>query len=132
MATFAGLSTLGQIHMNARDVDRAKLFYRDTLGVPFLFEFPGLAFFDCGGVRLMLSRAESPEDDHPGSVLYFRVEDIEAAHGELEGRGVQFEGPPHRIADMGSYELWMAFFRDSEANLLAVMAEKAKEASPSP
>ena len=132
MATFAGLSTLGQIHMNARDVDRAKLFYRDTLGVPFLFEFPGLAFFDCGGVRLMLSRAETPEEDHPGSVLYFKVEDIDAAHAELGSRGVQFEGPPHRIADMGSYELWMAFFRDSEANLLAVMAEKAKEASPSP
>ena len=132
MATFAGLSTLGQIHMNARDVDRAKLFYRDTLGVPFLFEFPGLAFFDCGGVRLMLSRAESPEHDHPGSVLYFSVEDIEAAHAELTRRGVQFEGPPHRIADMGSYELWMAFFRDSEANLLAVMTEKAKERSPGP
>ena len=132
MATFAGLSTLGQIHMNARDVDRAKLFYRDTLGVPFLFEFPGLAFFDCGGVRLMLSRAETPEEDHPGSVLYFKVDDIDDAHAELGGRGVQFEGPPHRIADMGSYELWMAFFRDSEANLLAVMAEKAKEASPSP
>ena len=126
MSPFSGLSTLGQIHMNARDVERAKAFYQDVLRVPFLFEFPGLAFFDCDGVRLMLSRAERPEDDHPGSVLYFRVADLEAAHADLVSRGVEFEGGPHRVADMESYELWMAFFRDSEANLLALMAEKSK------
>lgn len=127
MAPFSGLSTLGQIHMNAHDVERAKAFYRDVLRVPFLFEFPGLAFFDCDGVRLMLSTAEKPEHDHPGSVLYFKVSDIDAAHADLTDRGVQFEGLPHRIADMGDHELWMAFFRDSEANLLAMMAEKSKD-----
>jgi len=124
MTEFSGLSRLGQIHMNAQDVARAKAFYRDVLRVPFLFEFPGLAFFDCDGVRLMLSKAEAPEDDHPGSVLYFKVPDIESAYADLAGRGVAFVDGPHRIADMGSYELWMAFFRDSEANLLALMAEK--------
>lgn len=124
MTDFTGLSTLGQIHMNARDVARAKAFYQDVLRVPFLFEFPGLAFFDCDGVRLMLSKAEAPEEDHPGSILYFKVSDIEAAHADLANRGVEFVSAPHRIADMGSHELWMAFFRDSEGNLLALMAEK--------
>lgn len=121
-----GLSTLGQISMNARDVERAKAFYRDTLDVPFLFEVPGMAFFDLDGVRLMLARAESPEHDHPGSILYFKVEDIDGVHATLSGRGVSFEAPPRLVADMGGYELWMAFFRDSEANLLALMSERAK------
>jgi predicted enzyme related to lactoylglutathione lyase len=124
MTEFSGLSTLGQIHMNAQDVERAKVFYRDVLGVPLLFEFPGLAFFDCDGVRLMLSRAEAPEGNHPGSILYSKVPDIEAAHAELTERGVEFVEAPHRIADMGSHELWMALFRDSGANLLALMTEK--------
>jgi predicted enzyme related to lactoylglutathione lyase len=126
MAAFQGLSTLGQIQMNARDLPRATTFYRDALGLRFLFEFPGMSFFDCDGVRLMLARAEKPEHDHPGSVLYFKVPDIEDAHGHLADRGVTFEGPPHRIADMGSYELWMAFFEDPEGNLLALMSEKPK------
>lgn len=125
-STFEGLSRLGQIAMNAGDVERAKAFYRDTLGVPFLFEVPGMAFFDVGGVRLMLAKAESPELDHPGSILYFHAPDIEAAHRTLTDRGVSFEAPPRLVADMGDYELWMAFFRDSEANLLALMAQKAK------
>jgi predicted enzyme related to lactoylglutathione lyase len=120
-----GLSTIGQIAMNARDVERAVTFYRDTLGMKFLFKAPpSLAFFDCGGIRLMLGRAEKPEFDHPGSVLYFKVEDIEAAHRTLTDRGVVFTDPPHFIAKMPDHELWMAFFRDSEGNLLALMCEK--------
>jgi predicted enzyme related to lactoylglutathione lyase len=118
------LSTIGQIAMNAKDVARATAFYRDTLGVKFLFEFPGLAFFDCGGVRLMLSRAEKPEFDHPGSVLYFKVDDIDAAHNELAARGVEFTDKPHLIAKLPDHELWMAFFKDSEGNTLALMTEK--------
>ena len=119
------LSTIGQISMNAKDVERAVAFYRDTLGIRFLFKAPpALAFFDCGGVRLMLGRAEKPEFDHPGSVLYFKVEDIDAAHRGLAGRGVAFIGPPHLIAKMPDHELWMAFFNDSEGNTLALMCEK--------
>jgi len=117
------LSTIGQVSMNAKDIARAIAFYRDTLGIRHLFTFGTLAFFDCGGVRLMLGLPEKPEFDHPGSVLYFKVDDIRAAHATLEGRGVAFEGPPHLIAKMPDHELWMAFFRDSEANLLALMAE---------
>lgn len=122
-STAFSLRKLGQISMRAEDVPRAVAFYRDSLGVPFLFEAPGLAFFDLGGVRLMLGTAESPEHDHPGSILYFQVPDIEAAHEELGSRGVVFDRPPHLIAKMPDHDLWMAFFKDSEGNQLALMSE---------
>ena len=118
------LATIGQIAMNAKDVDRATAFYKDTLKLPFLFRFGDLSFFNCDGIRLMLGKAEKPEFDHPGSVLYFKVADIRAAHRELEDRGVSFEGDPHLIARMPDHELWMAFFNDSEGNTLALMCEK--------
>jgi methylmalonyl-CoA/ethylmalonyl-CoA epimerase len=121
---FAGLSQIGQIAINVQDVERATAFYRDTLGMRFLFAFPGLAFFDCGGVRLMLSRAEDPKLDHPASILYYRVADIEATHQSLAARGVRFEQGPHLVARMPDHELWLADFYDSEENLLALMAEK--------
>jgi len=119
------LSTIGQLASRAKDIDRAVEFYRDRLGMTFLFKAPpNLAFFDCGGVRLMLSRPEKPEFDHPGSVIYFKVGDIDAAYEDLKGKGVAFEGPPHLIARMPDHELWMAFFNDSEGNTLALMHEK--------
>lgn len=121
---FAGLSQIGQIAINVQDVERATAFYRDTLGMRFLFAFPGLAFFDCDGVRLMLSRAEDPKLDHPASILYYRVADIEATHQALAARGVRFETGPHLVARMPDHELWLADFYDSEENLLALMAEK--------
>jgi len=115
---------IGQISMNARDVDRATTFYRDALGLTPLFRFGDLSFFDCGGIRLMVSKPETPEFDHPGSVLYFKVADIEAKATELAGRGVVFRDKPHLIARMPDHELWMAFFNDSEGNTLALMCEK--------
>ena len=121
---FAGLSQIGQIAVNVQEVERATAFYRDTLGMRFLFAFPGLAFFDCGGVRLMLSRAEDPKLDHPASILYYRVPDIEAAHAALAARGVRFEREPHLVARMPDHELWLAEFRDSEDNVVALMTEK--------
>ena len=124
--TTAAPTAIGQIAVNVHDVERAVAFYRDALGLPFLFQVPGLAFFDCGGVRLMLSRPETPEFDHASSVLYFRVADIEAAHRELAGRGIAFRDAPHKIADMPDHELWMTFFNDTEGNLHALMAEKRR------
>jgi methylmalonyl-CoA/ethylmalonyl-CoA epimerase len=118
------LSKIGQISMNAKDIARATAFYRDRLGLPYLFSAGTLAFFDCGGTRLMLGPAESPEFDHAGSVLYFNVPDIEAAYGAMRQRGVVFIGEPHLIAKMPDHELWMAFFHDSEDNTLAIMAER--------
>lgn len=121
--TVFGLGTIGQISMRATDVPRAVAFYRDLLGVRHLFDAgPDLSFFDCGGVRLMLSKPEK-EFDHPGSVLYFRVDDIQAAHRILSGRGVDFIDAPHLIARLPDHELWMTFLHDSEGNTLALMSE---------
>ncbi|HEX7182411.1 MAG TPA: VOC family protein [Thermoanaerobaculia bacterium] len=117
------LSQIGQIAINVRDIERAVAFYRDTLGMRFLFQVPNLAFFDCGGVRLMLGKAEKPEFDHPASILYYKVDDIQSAWQTLSSQGVRFEGEPHLIARMPDHELWMAFFRDSEDNMLALMSE---------
>ena len=120
-----GLSAIGQIAVNAHDIPRAVRFYRDALGMRLLFEAPPkMAFFDSGSVRLMLSLPETAEYDHPGSVLYFRVDDIEQAHAALKERGVEFKDKPHLIARMPDHELWMTFFKDSEGNTLALMSEK--------
>src|SRR5438132_4345969 len=127
--TGIGISRLGQIAINAHDVDRAAAFYADVLGLKLLFKAPpGLAFFDCGGVRLMLSRPEKPEFDHPSSILYFAVPDIQAAYTKLKDSGVRFDDQPHLIARMPSHDLWMTFFRDSEENYLALMSEVAHAA----
>ncbi len=119
-----GIARIGQIAINAHDVERATAFYQDAMGLKLLFKAgPGLAFFDCGGVRLMLTRPEKPEFDHPSSILYFTVPDIRAAHAAMKGKGVRFEDEPHLIAKMPDHELWMTFFRDSEGNLLGLMSE---------
>lgn len=119
------LGPIGQVAMNAHDIPRAVAFYRDALGMKLLFEAPPkMAFFDCGGTRLMLSLPESAEYDHPGSILYFRVADIEAAHDNLSSRGVTFAARPHLVAKMPDHELWMTFFKDTEGNTLALMSEK--------
>ena len=117
------LARIGQIAINTHDVDRATAFYRDVLGLPHLFRAGQLSFFDCGGVRLMLDKAEKPEFNHPSSILYFVVGDIRAAHQRLRDQGAKFEDEPHVIAQMPNYDLWMTFFRDSEGNLLALMSE---------
>jgi len=117
------LGAIGQICVNARDLRRAVAFWRDTLGVRFLFEVPKMAFFDCAGVRVMLGVAEKPEFDHASSILYFRVSDIGAAHARLAAAGVAFRTPPHLVARLPDHELWFAFFDDSEGNLLALMSE---------
>ena len=118
-----GISRLGQVSVNVHDLDRAVSFYRDSLGLPLLFTTGNMGFFNCGGVRLMLTPPEKPEFDHPGSVLYFVVEDIKSAHKQLLAKGVSFEGEPHLIARLPDHDLWMAFFHDTEGNLLALMSE---------
>jgi methylmalonyl-CoA/ethylmalonyl-CoA epimerase len=118
-----GITRLGQVAINVHDLDRAIAFYRDKLGLPLLFTAGKLAFFDCGGVRLMLSPPEKPEFDHPASILYFSVPDIAAAHRQMLAAGAHFEDEPHLIARMPTHDLWMVFFRDSEQNLLGLMSE---------
>jgi len=117
-------SRIGQIAVVVQDLDRAVAFYRDTLGMRFLFQAPPkLAFFDCGGVRLMLDVPEEEEFKHPASILYYKVDDIQATWATLRGRGVEFRDEPHMLARMPDHELWMTFFRDSEGNTLALMSE---------
>jgi methylmalonyl-CoA/ethylmalonyl-CoA epimerase len=119
------LESIGQIAVNVRDTARARAFYRDVLGLKHLFDAgPDLAFFQCGGIRLMLSPASKPEYDHPGSIIYYKVKDLAATHAAMAGRGAAFEQAPHLVANMPDHELWMAFLHDSEGNLLALMEER--------
>jgi len=122
------LAQIGQISVNVHDFDRAVAFYKDTLRLKHLFSVPSrMAFFDCGGVRLMLAIPERPDLDHPSSILYFKVEDIEQAYEVLASRGVHFETKPMLVAPMATHDLWLAEFRDSENNVLALMCERPKE-----
>jgi len=119
------LESIGQIAVNVKDTARARAFYRDVLGLRHLFDAgPNLAFFQCGGVRLMLSPPSKPEHDNPGSIIYYKVADLVATHAAIAARGAAFEQAPHLVATMPDHELWMAFLRDSEGNLLALMEEK--------
>ena len=123
-----GLGQIGQIAINVKDLKRAVAFYRDTLGMRFLFDAPNLAFFDAGGVRLLLGVPEKAEFDHPTSILYYKVDDIESAFEALQARGVSFEDKPHIIARLPDRDVWMTFFRDSENNVLALMSEPPRAA----
>jgi len=121
------LGKIGQISVNAHDLERETAFYKDKLGMKHLFSVPPkMAFFDADGVRLMLGIPERPDLDHPSSILYFKVDDIDATYETLNRRGVHFETKPMLIAPMQTYDLWLAEFRDSENNVLALMCEKPK------
>ena len=124
MGTSLGL--IGQISRSVRDIAEAKHFYGEMLGLPHLYTFGNLAFFDCGGVRLFLEEGEG--EAKPQSVLYFRVGDIRAAHEELAGRGLVFSSAPHMIhKHADGTEEWMAFFNDPEGRPLAIMAQVRQE-----
>jgi len=120
--TSAGLGRIGQIAVNAHDLERATAFYRDRLGLPFLFQVPGMAFFRCGDLTLMLGLPSEPEFDHPASILYFDVPDIDAAHRALVERGVSFRSKPHLVHREAEREMRLAFFVDTEGNTLALMS----------
>lgn len=119
------IESLGQVALTVRDVDRSVVFYRDALGLPFLFApAPTLAFLTIGDVRLMLSTPEGEFTPGPGSVLYLRVADIAAEHAALVARGVSFIDEPHLVARMPDHELGMCFFRDPDGHTLALMCER--------
>jgi predicted enzyme related to lactoylglutathione lyase len=126
-----GIRRPAQIAITVRDQARARAFYRDVLELRHLFDAPPkMSFFDCGGVRLLLGEPEGQsrpgEETHGTSIVYFDVADIGKAHSVLESRAVTFEAAPHKIADIGDRELWMAFFRDSEGNVMALMSEQPR------
>jgi methylmalonyl-CoA/ethylmalonyl-CoA epimerase len=122
-----GLRRIHQIAVTVKDVDRATAFYRDALGMTLLFQAPpGLAFFDCGGIRLMLSLPEGPEVPRGNSIIYYGVDDIEQAHATLSQRGVRFVTNPQLVARLPDRDVWLAELRDSEDNVLALMSEKPR------
>ena len=122
-STKTGIGTIGQVSLSIRDVGRAERFYGEILGLPHVFTFGDLAFFDADGVRLYLHRKDD-EDWRPGSVLYFLVDDIHATQERLAALGVHFTGAPHVIYtdDATGTEEWMTFFEDGEGNTLALMS----------
>lgn len=122
-----GLNAIGQVFVRARDLDRAVRFYRDVLGMPFLFQAPPqMAFFKCGDISLMLGVPEAAELDHAASTIYYLVPDIAAAHTTLRDRGVTFASEPHLVHRAPDHELWLAEFRDSEGNILALMSRRPR------
>ena len=121
VGTQIALNSIGQIAILVKDVQRATTFYRDKLGIKYLFAAGNIAFFDCGGIRLMLDKPEKPETGT--SIIYFKVAEINQAHQQMEARGVEFVDEPHLIARLPDHDLWMTFFRDSEGNLMGMMSE---------
>jgi len=119
--TQIALEKIGQIAILVKDVGRATEFYRDKLAMRYLFTAGNLAFFDCGGVRLMLDKPDKVEAGT--SIIYFKVGEIHEAHEQMKARGVEFVDKPHLIAKLPDHDLWMTFFRDSEGNLLGLMSE---------
>ncbi len=118
------ITRLNQVALSVHDMDRAVAFYRDVVGLHFLFRAPNVAFFGLAGVRLMLGQAEPPGLKPAGTVLYFEVDDLDASYAELTQQGAAVESAPHRVAKLGENELWMAFFRDPDGNLFALTAER--------
>ena len=120
----AEINSIGQIGITVKDLARAVAFYRDVVGLKFLFETSGMAFFNCGAIRLMMTL---PEKEKPGStysrIIYYKTADIMAAAAAMNAKGAKFEAQPHLIAKMPDHDLWMAFLHDSEGNLLALMSE---------
>ena len=121
------LEDIGQISLTVRDLKRAKDFYQNTLGMKFLFDAGTMAFFQCGAIRLMIGLSEEA-GPIGGTILYFKVQDIQKVHGVLESASVEFVQPPHLVARMPSHDLWMAFLKDTEGNTLGLMSEVARAA----
>jgi len=117
------ISQIGQVAIPVQELDRAIAFYRDALELPFLFQVPNLAFFQCGEVRIMLSPPEGLGAPTKASVLYYKVADLQSAFKTLRQRGVKLIDEPHLLAKMEDHDLWMAFVEDTEGNLLGLMSE---------
>jgi methylmalonyl-CoA/ethylmalonyl-CoA epimerase len=118
-----GLGRIRQIAIIVQDLERATKFYREVLGMKFLFEVPGLSFFDADGIRLMLGKADNPEVERASSLLYYLVSDIIGAHKVLEEKGVEILIAPRVVAPMPDHDLWISDYKDSEGNIFALMSE---------
>ena len=118
------IDAIGQIAIAVSDIEKATAFYRDTLGLQHLFDAPpGLAFFDCGGIRIMLTIQNGADADHHSSVIYYKVADLAAATADLKDKQVSFDQEPQLVAKIPDHDLWMGFLRDPDQNLIGIMAE---------
>ncbi len=117
------IESIGQIAVNVKDVTRAVAFYKNVIGLPLLFESNGLAFFQCGETRLLLSLPEKEEFNHPSSVLYFKTDKLSTTVMSMQEAGAEFIDEPHMVGKMGDIETWMSFFKDGEGNTHAIMSE---------
>ena len=125
MSGYEGPADVGQLAVPVGELERSVAFYRDVLGLRFLFRAPpGLAFLQCGSVRLMLSQRPPGAPAAAMGVVYYRVPDLDLAYRTLRARGATFVDQPHRIARLEEHELWMVFLRDPDDHLLALMAER--------
>ena len=124
MSENPGITSIGQIAIAVSDITTSRDFYQNTLGLKLLFEAPpGLAFFECGGVRLMMTTLQGEESDHHTSVIYYKVDDIETATNQLKAKGITFIQEPQLTAKMEDHDLWIGFLRDPDQNLIGIMAE---------
>jgi methylmalonyl-CoA/ethylmalonyl-CoA epimerase len=125
----AAIRGIGQIALGVSDLDRSESFYRDVLGLRHLFRAPpAMSFFACGDVRLLLGAGPDAGEDRGGAAVYYRVGDIAVAHDRIRARGGDFVREPHRVADLGDRELWLAFLRDPDGHLVGIMSEPLKSA----
>ena len=125
MTVQPGIIGVGQIAIAVEDLERSVAFYREVMGLDCLFEVPPtMAFFDCGGIRLMVTTRQGEARDHRTSVIYYRVEDVERAWEVLAERGATPERNPRVTARMPDHELWIAFVRDPDGNLVGLMEER--------
>jgi methylmalonyl-CoA/ethylmalonyl-CoA epimerase len=126
MDTTVHLSEIGQVALSVQNIERAKDFYQNTLGMQFLFEAGTMIFFQCGTVRLMIGASEKPAPPQDGTILYFRIPDIHTAHQALKNHGVSIVQEPHLVARMKTHDLWISFLKDPDGNTLGLMSEMAR------
>lgn len=122
--TALGIQGIGQLAVYVASLPVAVRFYRDTLGLPLLFEAGGMAFFDVGGLRLMLTEPNANDPGKRASILYFRVPAIDAAWQRLMQAGVPAKEPPVQVHVANGTALWLAFFEDPSGNVMALMEER--------
>jgi methylmalonyl-CoA/ethylmalonyl-CoA epimerase len=120
------LVRIAQVALTVRDIEQGIVFYRDALGLTFLFRTPTMAFFDCGGTRILIGTENATAQ--AGAFLYFAVDDITAAHKELVDAGVSFDEPPHMVAKLPDREVWLAVFRDPAGTIHHLMSEPSTQA----
>ena len=121
------LTKIAQISVRARDLQRATAFYRDKLELKMIVSTPAISIAECGGVFLIIGKAESPELDHPSSVIYFDVDDIQKTVTDLSSRGVEIQEKAHIVGQLGNQDVWIAIFRDSEDNMLGLLSRVARK-----